>query len=300
MSVMEAGSRVVRGVLGKVRKYSVRAFYSTPLHPLTKILIHRRFSSKGSHGNDLSLNYSFCPTSEMLRVSDAKNTLFFYEASRAARYFTGVDGILSVLQDRYFPENILVAEIAGATVIDVGANVGEFSLLCHKLGAAQILAFEPDPKAYKCLSKNLQQISQEASSFNIVLHEEEKDIVFYHAPNTADSSFIQPSKFDHCEQVRAYSLGQFRNQTKSDHLLIKIEAEGGEPEVLRGAHDLIKGGRVYLTIRASSERRGESTMPACRKILEEFGCDYFVAKDGKQLVAWSPDLQAPTRIGTNQ
>lgn len=48
------------------------------------------------------------------------------------------------------------AAIAGGTVLDVGANIGAFSVLAAKLGAAKVVAVEPDPANRARLVHHLQ------------------------------------------------------------------------------------------------------------------------------------------------
>lgn len=46
-------------------------------------------------------------------------------------------------------------QVAGKTVVDVGANLGGFSTLAVKLGASRVLAYEPHPETFRALLKNL-------------------------------------------------------------------------------------------------------------------------------------------------
>lgn len=45
--------------------------------------------------------------------------------------------------------------VDGGTVIDLGANIGAFTVLAVKLGAAHVHAFEPHPANRACLEENL-------------------------------------------------------------------------------------------------------------------------------------------------
>lgn len=42
----------------------------------------------------------------------------------------------------------------GDTVVDIGANMGYFSMLAKRLGADKVYSYEPDPKSYSYLVKN--------------------------------------------------------------------------------------------------------------------------------------------------
>lgn len=43
----------------------------------------------------------------------------------------------------------------GTTVVDIGANIGIFSLYAASMGATRIFAYEPNQEAYKILEKNI-------------------------------------------------------------------------------------------------------------------------------------------------
>ncbi|WP_081694069.1 FkbM family methyltransferase [Thioalkalivibrio sp. ALE19] len=268
--------------------------HSSSLSPENKIFIDRLMvSPKSFLGKGRDVCFVFDGDEDLLLVYDDEYCLWFYETSRALRYFNGVSKSFDVLKKRYFPRELLLSEVSGSTVIDVGANVGEFSFLCESLGASRVIAFEPDPIAYKCLSRNSNRIGGVVSPYNVLLHEKEKEVNFFLSPKSADSSFIEPDSYDKVEKVQAVTLNQYASKIGNDRLLIKVEAEGGEPEVLKGSREILKRGNVFLTVRASFERQGESTMPECKKILHDAGYRYFISEDGKQLLGWSPELRSP-------
>ena len=45
--------------------------------------------------------------------------------------------------------------IKNKVVIDAGANIGDFSVLCWKLGARKVIAFEPEPNNFEILKLNI-------------------------------------------------------------------------------------------------------------------------------------------------
>jgi FkbM family methyltransferase len=120
-------------------------------------------------------------------------------------------------------------------VIDVGANMGYYTLLMAKTGAF-VNSYEPAPSNFKLLQKN---VHQNNFSQNVTLH------------NTAVSNFIGTSKlflseFTHGEHnldYDRYSSGKFVevpvtkiNLDKID--FAKIDVEGSELHVLEGMKSL--------------------------------------------------------------
>ena len=68
---------------------------------------------------------------------------------RVIRYIFGIDWILLKLFESYGMETLLKGEVP-EIVIDCGANVGEFSILCERRFGASVYAFEPDPISSYC------------------------------------------------------------------------------------------------------------------------------------------------------
>ena len=115
--------------------------------------------------------------------------------------------------------------------IDVGANIGLFSLLIKK-GTA--IAFEPVPETYFKLVANCRLNSQK----NIIpilfaLHSEIKRFDILYDP-----------KVDGCNKIVIDEAGTFTTQVLDNLLikkirLLKIDAEGMDFEILRGAEKII-------------------------------------------------------------
>ncbi len=56
------------------------------------------------------------------------------------------DDEYDVVEMRLLPDDV---------VIDIGAHIGGFSLLCHRRGSRRIFAFEPNPQTFSLLERNL-------------------------------------------------------------------------------------------------------------------------------------------------
>jgi FkbM family methyltransferase len=137
----------------------------------------------------------------------------------------------------------------GSTVIDVGANVGFFTLLAAKLAGKEgvVLSFEPDPTSFALLSKSVQR-----NNFGNVR-------LFQKCISDVDGEQILYLSVTHHKGMHSISrnLGGRRINVKSARLdtvadslnigeidLLKIDVEGAEPEVLDGATRLLSEHRV--------------------------------------------------------
>lgn len=118
-------------------------------------------------------------------------------------------------------------------VIDCGANYADLWLtLCHKIDAQNYITFEPGKLEFLAISKNA------PNSFNnrVGLSNESGTSRFYLNSDDADSSFVEPSKYSGVDEVQITTLDNYiESRSLKNIKLLKLEAEGFEPEILEGA-----------------------------------------------------------------
>ncbi len=93
--------------------------------------------------------------------------------------------------------------------------------------------FEPSPVEFKNLQKNVYP----SKVFNIGFWKSNSKIEFYISSNYGDSSFIKPIKYTKKVTIPAKKIEDFITDKVK---LLKLEAEGAEPEILYGAGDKLK------------------------------------------------------------
>lgn len=154
-----------------------------------------------------------------------------------------------------------------STVVDIGANIGEFSMVAAQRGA-RVFSIDADPTIFKCLSENFTN-AENPTLINCALWNEEAELTFFSEPRRADSSFFNPGSFEDANEIVVQAkpldsvLSEF-NLTQIDYL--KCDAEGAEPEVLRGAKQTLAITKT-IAIDTGPEREGERTHKACEEIL---------------------------------
>lgn len=122
----------------------------------------------------------------------------------------------------------------GDTVIDCGANVGDFyRAILQYCNDVNYIGFEPSKNEYECLKKN----AHGQKTFNLALWNSNKTIEFYVDSQLANSSVIKPKKFESIEKIIAVPLCEYVDGPVK---LLKLEAEGAEPEILLGLGEKIK------------------------------------------------------------
>lgn len=158
----------------------------------------------------------------------------------------------------------------GDQVLDIGANVGDFALLAAQSGA-RVLCIDGDPTVVACLRDNVAPHPGIATDCAI-LWNEACELTFYSAPGRADSSiFLPPGTGVAAFTAQAQTLDAVvARHGLGDIALLKMDAEGAEPEVLQGAAAVLARTR-HVAIDTGPERNGEETGEACAAILRAAG-----------------------------
>jgi FkbM family methyltransferase len=141
---------------------------------------------------------------------------------------------------------------ADGVVIDVGANIGAIALpVAAHVARGHVYAFEPTDLAYGKLAQNLAlnpQLAERLTLIKSFVADEEADrsrIVAYSSWPVSDSP-VDASHPIHRGVRGAASCGQItldgfvRNRRLSSLSLIKIDTDGSEYEVLRGATEVLR------------------------------------------------------------
>lgn len=131
-----------------------------------------------------------------------------------------------------------IFNIENPIIIDVGANIGFFSLYCHlKFKNPKIFAFEPIKRNFEILKKNVSDIDDNSILiFNKAIYNEEGSIVLKLNNNLAlstSASIFNNALGSDEERVNTTTLHlvlKEHNITKID--LLKLDCEGSEYNIL--------------------------------------------------------------------
>jgi FkbM family methyltransferase len=145
--------------------------------------------------------------------------------------------------------------LSGKTVIDVGAHVGRHTLpLARKIGPDGLLcAFEPVPAIRGLLNQNLASSGlNNVAVYPFALSDRRHVADFNFIPNLPEESGLNKRHIYNAvpDEFRILKVGVFRLDdlipSKQPVSFMKIDVEGAELDVLRGAADLLEASRPVV------------------------------------------------------
>ena len=211
-----------------------------------------------------------------------------------------LDGIWEPLASR------LVCDLLGpgSVVIDVGANVGYYSILAGKLVGAdgRVLAFEPDPYSYALLVKNvhLNGLEQIVIPINKAVGDSNTRLKLFLSKNdSGDHRCFDPgdgrTTSIEVESIRLddYVQANFPNLMRSGKIgFIKMDIQGYEVRAYVGARGLIAAHHPTLITEYEpcTLSSAGSSSEAYLGLLNDYGYDRFA------FIFWDPKQKEPVPI----
>ena len=171
--------------------------------------------------------------------------------------------------------------ICPAVIIDVGANVGQFSYSAAELFPnAQIYSFEPEPNIATKLRENLKGKGN-VSIYPCALGDQTGEVTF-HVNKYSLSSSVLPlaeahqAAFPEAEEIRMINVPQetldlvFAQIPLRSPILLKIDVQGYESSVIAGAKEFLKKAD-YVIVEVSFEPmyQGEMGFQDILRMMEE-------------------------------
>lgn len=181
----------------------------------------------------------------------------------------------------------------GGVFVDVGANVGYYSMLALDLvgDSGQVHAFEIDVRPIRCLRKTVRRFGLT----NLVLHQvavgdRVGEAVLNPDPDCGESSV---SRSGGGRQVRMTTLDEWWRTAKCGRVQgVKLDIEGGEFAALQGAPDFLEANRPLVVCEVFAEYRQRTGRDPneLTDFLRSLDYDVEILSGG-----WSPGLVATPR-----
>lgn len=189
---------------------------------------------------------------------------------------------------------------AGDCFIDVGANIGLFSLLASPVVAADglVLSFEPTGDTFKRFDENIRHNGiTNINAHKIALSDHEGVAAFNVSTDGHDAfnSFALPQHGDNYreETVEVKMLDWFFDKMEpyKNRILMKVDVEGWEYNVVKGAEKILRELSPVIVIEFNDENTKNSPFK-CRDVyslISSYGYTLFTLENGQLIVKENED-----------
>lgn len=165
----------------------------------------------------------------------------------------------------------------GDVVLDIGANIGDHTIAYSDwVGSrGKVFAFECGYEANACLRNNMRG-RENVVVLDMALWSSEGWLNFNQDNKNFGASFVTKSDVvAHDSPIKCFPLDSFKiNQID----FMKIDAEGSETEILRGAEIMI--GRfkpiICMEVNGFALKRAGSSEEELLNLIKSFGYDYYI------------------------
>lgn len=170
------------------------------------------------------------------------------------------------------------------TVIDVGANIGLFSLYVNRKFGCKVIAFEPVKEIYENAKANLQLngIESGIGLHNFAVTDKDGDTIQigFDTRNTGGSSAFKSTTTVEC---RTTTLNRFIETCKNPKLL-KIDCEGGEYQIIPSILEHLNKFK-YIAIEYHKYNETQNPLELHQMILDNFD-GKLICNDPSNPVTW--------------
>lgn len=180
------------------------------------------------------------------------------------------------------------------TALDVGAYVGQYSLLASRLvhESGAVIAVEPTPSVFAQLKRNIKlNQCRNVTAIHAAISATSGTGTLYFYSGSSDQNSLRPldAECSASVEVTLMSLDQIVSESGLSRVdLIKIDVEGNELYALRGGAETIRRYRPCLVLEISRHQRTYGyTGAALKAVLDGFGYDVFKI-DPEGLIPYVP------------
>ena len=210
-----------------------------------------------------------------------------------------------------FETSLVLASLApGAVFVDVGANIGYFTVLAaHQVGdSGAVFAFEPDPENFSLLQANLKLngVQRQVEAVRAALSDEEGEGGLYLSEdNLGDHQIYAAGEIRERIPVPLVKGGEYLQHRIARLDLLKVDTQGSEFRVMSGLMPLLRELppplRILIELTPLSLRDAGSSGRALIELLATLSQPFWivdhiehrlVASSAEELARWCDDVDA--------
>jgi len=177
----------------------------------------------------------------------------------------------------------------GDLFVDVGANIGSYSILAATAGGARVICLEPVPETYQSLRRNVgvNLLSDTIDTRNVVAADQSGTCRVTTGTDTTNHVATDDDSSQDTVEVEAATLDEV--VPADEACIIKIDVEGFEHAALSGAKRLLNETNllaIIVEINGSTRRYGT----------EGSAVEQFIRQAGFEPVSYKPDQRRLTKL----
>lgn len=174
--------------------------------------------------------------------------------------------------------------------VDIGSNAGIYSLIAAKVSTnIKILSFDPTVAANYYMSMNIElnDFSNKIKFFNYAISDKNEKLDFFEVKSSkysylkynlgGSSSLVNYPKLFNTISVQAYSLDNFLDHNLNQQIeidFIKIDAEGAEPNIIKGMKNTIEKFKPIIVCEILFESIGKEI----EELLKSYQYEFYLNK----------------------
>jgi FkbM family methyltransferase len=160
------------------------------------------------------------------------------------------DALELATNETYEPvETALIKKVLkpGDVFVDIGANIGYYTLLAARLAGpgGRVIAFEPDPCNFQLLGKNIRQNGySNVVPLNLAVSDRSQNAqLFRSKTNPGDHRIWDSGDRRESVPIRTVSLDEYFKKLDKRVHFIKMDIQGAEAKALEGMKGLVRSNR---------------------------------------------------------
>jgi len=145
-------------------------------------------------------------------------------------------------------------------VFDVGDHFGFFSYYAVQNRAEEVYAFEPNPYVFEILKKNAEMWSEKIKPYQLALSSQNGEAELFISDDfglastilqNRQNTMLELHEYKKSVKVKTTTIDEFIRNNEIERVdFIKIDAEGAEREIIKGAKETIKKFKPRMAIAA--------------------------------------------------
>lgn len=152
-----------------------------------------------------------------------------------------INGVYGELDTRIMKEHVLKNDI----VIDVGANIGYYTLLFSRLVGDQgkVFSFEPEPNNFEILKKNIEVNSYKNVKIEpVALSDKNGELDLFVSDNMLNHKIYRTENTTKSIKIKTITLDDYisKHELTDKINFVKIDVEGAELKVMNGMKHILQ------------------------------------------------------------